>query len=93
MLRLIAVSLAIAVAVSGNRLDSSLSVSTQNPATALDFIDTGIENALSALVRDRRRRRSGQSHLRPRAPSPNRAAGHIHFLLHARPGAKLTLEF
>ena len=25
--------------------------------------------------------------------SPNRAAGHIHFLLNARPGAKLTLEF
>ena len=25
--------------------------------------------------------------------SPNRAAGHIHFLLHARPGSKLTLEF
>lgn len=25
--------------------------------------------------------------------SPNRAAGHIHILLHAEPGAKLTLEF
>ena len=25
--------------------------------------------------------------------SPNRAAGHIHFLIHARPGSKLTLEF
>ena len=25
--------------------------------------------------------------------SPNRAAGHIHFVLHARPGASLTLEF
>src|SRR4029453_9917233 len=25
--------------------------------------------------------------------SPNRAAGHINFVLHATPGAKLTLEF
>ena len=25
--------------------------------------------------------------------SPNRAAGHIHFLLHAEPGSRLTLEF
>lgn len=25
--------------------------------------------------------------------SPNRAAGHIHILLHAKPGSKLTLEF
>ena len=25
--------------------------------------------------------------------SPNRAAGHVHFLLNARPGTKLTLEF
>ena len=25
--------------------------------------------------------------------SPNRAAGHIHFLLHGKPGTKLTLEF
>ena len=24
--------------------------------------------------------------------SPNRAAGHIHFLLHAKPGSKLTFE-
>jgi hypothetical protein len=25
--------------------------------------------------------------------SPNRAAGHIHFLLHAKSGSRLTLEF
>src|SRR5207244_13524752 len=25
--------------------------------------------------------------------SPNRAAGHIHFQLHAKPGSRLTLEF
>ena len=25
--------------------------------------------------------------------SPNRAAGHIYFQLHAKPGSKLTLEF
>ena len=46
MLRLIALSIAIAIAVAvpGNHLHSSRSVSTQDPATALDFIDTGIEN-------------------------------------------------
>ncbi|HAV63800.1 MAG TPA: peptidase M14 [Verrucomicrobiales bacterium] len=60
----------------------------------LEFIDTGIENGspvwyelapdgtvLVHLLYDHERN------------SPNRAAGHIHFRLHARPGAKLTLEF
>jgi Zinc carboxypeptidase len=59
----------------------------------LEFIDTSFENAsplwydvADGVVR---------VHLlydHERA-SPNRAAGHIHFLIHARPGAKLTLEF
>lgn len=61
---------------------------------ALEFIDTSFENASpvwyefapdgSVLVRllyDHERN------------SPNRAAGHIHILLHGRPGAKVTLEF
>lgn len=59
----------------------------------LEFIDTGFENASPLwygvdgavitinLLYDHER------------SSPNRAAGHIHFLLHARPGSKLTLEF
>lgn len=67
----------------------------QPPATsALEFIDTGIENAsplwyeidsegvvLVHLMYDHER------------ASPNRAAGHIHFKLVAKPGATLTLEF
>jgi hypothetical protein len=94
MLRLIALSVATAAALSGPRLYSSPSPSTrQAPAAALDFIDTSIENGsplwyeiLDNVVRinliyDHER------------SSPNRAAGHIHFVLHARPGASLTLEF
>ena len=62
--------------------------------TGLEFIDTGFENAsplwyevapdgtiLVHLLYDHER------------SSPNRAAGHFHFRLHARPGSKLTLEF
>jgi hypothetical protein len=59
----------------------------------LEFIDTGFENASPLwyevaggvvrinLLYDHER------------ASPNRAAGHIHFRIHARPGSKLTLEF
>src|SRR5437879_5530618 len=60
----------------------------------LEFIDTSFENAspvwyefapdgavLVHLLYDRER------------SSPNRAAGHIHFQLHAKPGSRLTLEF
>jgi hypothetical protein len=63
-------------------------------AADLHFIDTSIENAsplwyetdLDSVIRvhliyDQER------------DSPNRAAGHIHFRIHAEPGAKLTLEF
>jgi len=62
--------------------------------TPLEFIDTSFENAsplwyehatggttVVNLIYDHER------------SSSNRAAGHIHFLLHAAPGAKLTLEF
>ena len=63
------------------------------PAPPVDFIDTSIENASPLwydvadgvvrihLIYDHER------------ASPNRAAGHVHFLLNARPGTKLTLEF
>jgi Zinc carboxypeptidase len=59
----------------------------------LEFIDTSFENASPLwydvadgvvrihLVYDHER------------ASPNRAAGHIHFLIHATPGSRLTLEF
>jgi Zinc carboxypeptidase len=62
-------------------------------AGGLEFIDTGFENAspLWYDVVDN----VVQIHLlydHERA-SPNRAAGHIHFRIHARAGAKLTLEF
>jgi Zinc carboxypeptidase len=59
----------------------------------VEFIDTSFENAsplwydvADGVVR---------IHLlydHERA-SPNRAAGHVHFAIHARPGTKLTLEF
>ncbi len=62
--------------------------------TGLEFIDTSFENASPVwyeptddgtiaihLLYDHER------------SSPNRAAGHFHFLLHAAPGSKLTLEF
>lgn len=63
-------------------------------APDLEFIDTSFENAsplwyefaddgtiVVSLLYDHERE------------SPNRAAGHFHFLLHAKPGSKLTLEF
>ena len=60
----------------------------------LDFIDTGFENA-SPLWYELAADGTIQIHLLydHERSSPNRAAGHIHFLLHARPGSKLTLEF
>jgi hypothetical protein len=65
----------------------------QTTANGLIFIDTGGENASPLwydvvdnvirvhLLYDQER------------ASPNRAAGHIYFVLHALPGASLTLEF
>lgn len=73
------------------------SLAADKPAentTGLEFIDTSFENAsplwyefaadgtvVVNLLYDHARN------------SPNRAAGHFHFLLHAAPGSKLTLEF
>jgi Zinc carboxypeptidase len=59
----------------------------------LEFIDTSIENGSPLwydVVDDVVRVNLIYDHERA---SPNRAAGHIHFVLHARPGASLTLEF
>lgn len=59
----------------------------------LEFIDTGFENASPLWYDvDGEAIRINLLYDHERA-SPNRAAGHIHFLLHARPGSKLTLEF
>ncbi len=72
---------------------------TQSPVVSaspqgLDFIDTGFENA-SPLWYELAPDGSIQINLLydHERSSPNRAAGHIHFLIHARTGSKLTLEF
>lgn len=59
-----------------------------------EYIDTSFENA-SPLWYDFAADGAIQVHLLydHERSSPNRAAGHFHFQLHARPGAKLTLEF
>lgn len=65
----------------------------QSPAAVVDFIDTSIENG-SPLWYDTSdnviRLHLIYDHERT---SPNRAAGHIHFALHAKAGTSLTLEF
>jgi Zinc carboxypeptidase len=71
---------------------------TQRPAAApdaagLEFIDTGFENASPLwydVVDNVVRIHLIYDHERA---SPNRAAGHIHFRIHARPRTILTLEF
>lgn len=93
MLRLIVASIAIAMSVSGHQTDSSPSVSGQDLAAALDFIDTSIENGSPLwyeMVDHVVQLNLTYDHERS---SSNRAAGHIHFILHARPGTSLTLEF
>lgn len=66
-----------------------------SPAPAdLAFIDTSIENA-SPLWYERAADGAYLVHLLydHERNSPNRAAGHIHFRLVGRPGARITLEF
>lgn len=64
------------------------------PAAELEFIDTSIENA-SPLWYDTAPDGVIRIHLLydHERNSPNRAAGHIHFRIYGKPGAKLTLEF
>jgi hypothetical protein len=84
----------LSLALTGTLLHASSAAGTrQAPAAALEFIDTSIENGSPLwyeivdnvvqinLIYDHER------------SSPNRAAGHVHFVLHGRPGAALTLEF
>jgi hypothetical protein len=65
-----------------------------SPAADLHFIDTSIENA-SPLWYETDSNGVIRVHLiyDHERDSPNRAAGHIHFRIHAEPGAKLILEF
>jgi len=72
---------------------SSVSQLTQ-PETYLEFIDTSFENA-SPLWYDFAPDGTINIHLLydHERSSPNRAAGHFHFLLQAKPGSRLTLEF
>ncbi len=62
-------------------------------ATGLEFIDTSFENASPVWYE---RAADGAFHVHllydHERSSPNRAAGHIHFLLHARTGSKISLE-
>lgn len=64
------------------------------PAPPLDFINTSFENA-SPLWYDFAPDGVVNIHLLYdlERSSPNRAAGHFHFLIEAKPGAQLTLEF
>ena len=94
MLRLIAHSIAAYAALIGALPEPSLTSGTrQEPAAALEFIDTSIENGSPLwyeIVGNVVRINLIYDHERS---SPNRAAGHVHFVLHGRPGASLTLEF
>lgn len=62
--------------------------------TGFEFVDTGFENA-SPLWYEIAADGVIQLHLvyDHERGSPNRAAGHIHFLIHGRKGSRLTLEF
>jgi len=88
----------VAVAVTVTALAAVAAEPVKSPVTVtnhpLEFIDASFENAspvwyefapdgtvLVHLLYDHER------------SSPNRAAGHIHFQLHAKPASKLTLEF
>src|SRR5436190_12723227 len=64
------------------------------PGGDLHFIDTSIENA-SPLWYDTAPDGVIRLHLiyDHERNSPNRAAGHIHFHIHAKTGSKLTFEF
>ncbi len=79
---------------------SALAANVPAPATTLtnrtglEFIDTSFENA-SPLWYEFTDDGTIQVHLLydHERSSPNRAAGHIHFLLQARTNSRLTLEF
>jgi hypothetical protein len=65
-----------------------------DPGHPLEFIDTSFENA-SPVWYEIAPDQTVRVHLLydHERDSPNRAAGHIHFQVHAKPGSRLTLEF
>ena len=82
-------------------LPSATDVARAQPSAAsiaqpadLDYIDTSIENASPVWYE---RADDGAYHVHllydHERDSPNRAAGHIHFRVVGRPGARITLEF
>ncbi|MBI5385496.1 MAG: peptidase M14 [Verrucomicrobia bacterium] len=86
-----------AVAAERAKTNDSAAARNLTPATntiGLVFIDTSFENA-SPVWYDFTPDKTVLVHLLydHERNSPNRAAGHFHFLLHATPGSKLTLEF
>ena len=91
---MIALSISVSAMLVSTWLGALSSASArQVPPAALDFIDTGIENGSPLwyeIVDNVVRINLLYDHERS---SPNRAAGHVHFVLHASPGASLTLEF
>src|SRR5438067_759579 len=73
---------------------SNTGVAKEGACSGLEFIETDFENAspvwyevaTDGVV-------NVYLHSDNERGSPNRASGHIHFLLHAAAGAKFTLEF
>jgi hypothetical protein len=78
----------------GSSLQSSNTPALLSSNSPLEFIDTSFENA-SPLWYDFAPDGTINLHLLYdlERSSPNRAAGHFHFLIEARPGSTLTLEF
>jgi hypothetical protein len=79
------------VLLCGCLIARGLEAATNSP---LEFIDTSFENA-SPVWYEIETNGTIQVHLLydHERSSPNRAAGHFHFQLHAATGSKLTLEF
>ena len=93
MTRKFILALMVTVALAVRRAEPAIDSGAANQRP-LEFIDTSFENA-SPLWYDFAPDGTVRVHLLydHERSSPNRAAGHIHFRLHARPGSRLTLEF
>jgi hypothetical protein len=77
-----------------NAAPDQLTPQVPPPETGLEYIDTGFENASPLWYEFTP---EGNVNVRllydHERSSPNRAAGHFHFLIEAKAGARLTLEF
>ena len=87
------ISLALAM-LATSLLASDEPAKPEPPDSGLEFIDTSFENA-SPLWHDVAEDGTIRLHLAydNERSSPNRASGHIHFRMQAKPGSRLTLEF